>query len=167
MRSWYLHQCSTATEKRITYNPGPYQLTLTENRPWISNHFHCSVRDVHVGINHCGPNLLHDDVIKWKHFPRHRPFVRGIHRSSVNSPQKGQWRGDLIFSLICTWINGWVSNCEASDFRSHRAHYDFIVMMYGVCSGGRGTPTPTIHPPNYSINLCVLKHHGAPFTKRD
>ena len=31
----------------------------------------------------------HDDVIKWKHFPRYWPFVRGIHRSSVNSPDKG------------------------------------------------------------------------------
>ena len=25
--------------------------------------------------------LRHDDVIKWKHFPRNWPFVRGIHRS--------------------------------------------------------------------------------------
>ena len=32
----------------------------------------------------------HDDVIKWKHFPRYWPFVRGIHRSPVNSPHKGQ-----------------------------------------------------------------------------
>ena len=30
----------------------------------------------------------HDDVIKWKRFPRNWPFVRGIHRSPVNSPQK-------------------------------------------------------------------------------
>ena len=43
----------------------------------------------------------HDDVIKWKRFPRYWPFVRGIHRSPVNSPHKGQWRGALIFSLIC------------------------------------------------------------------
>ena len=28
----------------------------------------------------------HDDVIKWKHFPRYWPFVRGIPRSPVNSP---------------------------------------------------------------------------------
>ena len=33
-------------------------------------------------------NLLHDDVIKWKHFPRYWPFVRGIHWSPVNSPHK-------------------------------------------------------------------------------
>ena len=28
---------------------------------------------------------IHDDVIKWKHFPRYWPFVRGIHRSPMNS----------------------------------------------------------------------------------
>ena len=50
--------------------------------------------------------LPHDDVIKWKHFPRYWPFVRGIHRSPVNSPHKGQWRGALTFSLIWAWING-------------------------------------------------------------
>ena len=33
---------------------------------------------------------LHDDVIKWKHFPRNWPFVREIHRSPVNFPHKGQ-----------------------------------------------------------------------------
>ena len=26
-------------------------------------------------------SAFHDDVIKWKHFPRYWPFVRGIHRS--------------------------------------------------------------------------------------
>ena len=45
--------------------------------------------------------LTHDDVIKWKHFPRYWPFVRGIHLSPVNSPHKGQWHGALMLSLIC------------------------------------------------------------------
>ena len=71
---------------------------------------------------------VHDDVIKWKHFPRDWPFVRGIHRSPVNSPHKGQWRGALMFSLICAWINDWVNNREAGDLRRHRAHFDVIVM---------------------------------------
>ena len=53
----------------------------------------------------------HDDVIKWKHLPRYWPF----YRSPVNSPHKGQWRGALMFSLICVWINGWVNNREAGD----------------------------------------------------
>ena len=49
----------------------------------------------------------HDDVIKWKHFPRYWPFVRRIHRSTVNSLHKGQWRGAMMFSLICDW-NGFL-----------------------------------------------------------
>ena len=71
----------------------------------------------------------HDDVIKWKHFPRYWPFVRGIHRSPVNSPCKGQWRGALMFSLMCTQINGWVNNGEVGDLRRHLAHYDVTVMF--------------------------------------
>ena len=74
----------------------------------------------------------HDDFIKWKHFPRHWPFVRGIHWPSVNSPHKGQWRGALMFSLIWPWKNGWVNNREAYDLRRHRAHYDSIVMEEGI-----------------------------------
>ena len=72
--------------------------------------------------------VLHDDVIKWKHFPRYRPFVREIHRSPVNSPHKGQWRGALMFSLICTWLNGWVNNRNAGDLRWHRVHFAVSVM---------------------------------------
>ena len=74
--------------------------------------------------------IQHDNVIKWKHFPRYWPFVRGIRRSPVNSPHKGQWCGALIFSLICTWINGWVNNHEAGDLRRHPVHYDVIVMKW-------------------------------------
>ena len=75
----------------------------------------------------------------WRHqmetFPRYRPFVRGIHRSSVNCPYKGQWRGALIFLLIYAWINGCANNREASDLRRHRDHYDATVMCtaYNVC----------------------------------
>ena len=75
-------------------------------------------------------HICHDDVIKWKHFPRYWPFVRGIHRSTVTSPHKGQWRGALIFSLICVWINGWVNNRGAGDLRRYLAHYDVTVMYY-------------------------------------
>ena len=42
--------------------------------------------------------------------------------------KKGQWRGALMFSLICVWINGWVNNREAGDLRGYRAHYDITVM---------------------------------------
>ena len=74
---------------------------------------------------------FHDDVIKWKYFPRYWPFVRGIHRSPVNSPHKGQWRGALIFSSICARINGRVNNVHAGDLRRYRAHY-YVIVMYGA-----------------------------------
>ena len=73
-----------------------------------------------------------DDVIKWKHCPCYWPFVRGIHRSPMNSPHKGQWHGAFMFSLICAWINGWVNNRVAGDLRRHRAHYDVTVMCKTV-----------------------------------
>ena len=33
---------------------------------------------------------FHDDVIKWKHFPRYWAFVRGIYRPPVDSPTKAR-----------------------------------------------------------------------------
>ena len=94
----------------------------------------------HALTNHCFAVLpdyvaggwtlyfIHDDVIKWKHFPRNWPFVRKIHRSPVNFPHKGQWRGALMFTLICDRMNGWVNNHEAGDSRRYLAHCDVIVM---------------------------------------
>ena len=34
-----------------------------------------------------------------------------------NSPAPGQWRGALVFSFICVWIDSWVNNREAGDLR--------------------------------------------------
>ena len=94
--------------------------------------------------------ICHDDVIKWKHFPRYWPFVRGIHRSPVNSPHKGQWRGALMFSLICIWINGWVNNGKAGDLRRHRAHYD-VTVMCGL----------TTHTDTQNYNICFIQYFAA------
>ena len=71
---------------------------------------------------------FHDDVIKWKHFPRYWPYVRGIHRSSVNSPHKGQLHGALMFSFVRACTNGWSNNRDAGDLRRHRGHHDATVM---------------------------------------
>ena len=69
----------------------------------------------------------------WSHqmetFPRYWPSVRGIHRSTVNSPHKGQRRGTLMFSLVYPWLNAWVNNREAVVLRRYRAHHDVIVMQ--------------------------------------
>ena len=113
----------------------------------------------------------HDDVIKWKHFPRNWPFVREIHRSPVNFPHKGQWRGALMFSLIYAWINDWVNNCEAGDLRSQHGHYDVIVMRHltGVgCQLGilnRSSSIEIIHVHNTSLNHMVHPSHFVLYNK--
>ena len=50
----------------------------------------------------------------------------------MNAPHKGQWRGALMFSLICVWINDWANNREAGDLRRYRGHYDDNVMSPGI-----------------------------------
>ena len=40
----------------------------------------------------------------------------------------------LMFSLICTWINGWVNNCEAGDLRRNHAHYDVTAIYHRVAA---------------------------------
>ena len=64
--------------------------------------------------------------------PRYWPFVLGIHRSSVNSPHKGQWRGPLMIFFICARINGSVNNRETGDRRRHPDHYDVTIMLFLV-----------------------------------
>ena len=79
----------------------------------------------------------------WWYFPHYWPFVRGIHRSTMNSPHKGQWRRALMFSLIFAWVNGWVNIREAGDLRRYRAHYDVPVVFNHVSPDqarhGKGT----------------------------
>ena len=99
--------------------------TILSRRKWVK-----LIPSIHRCIIHryLFQSLFHDDVIKWRHFPRYWPFVRGIHRFPVTSPHKGQWRGALMFSLICVWINDWISNREAGDLGRYRAHYGVTVM---------------------------------------
>ena len=85
--------------------------------------------DGHGADSQSANMCIHDDVIKWKRFPRNWSFVRGIHQSPVNSPHKGQWRGALMFTLICVWINGCVNNRKAGDLRRYCAHYGVTVMI--------------------------------------
>ena len=45
-----------------------------------------------------------------------------------NSPRKGQWRGALMFSLMCARTNVWANSPDAGDLGRLRAHYDVILM---------------------------------------
>ena len=100
--------------------------------------------------------VIHDDVNKWKHFPRYWPFVRGIHRSPVNSPHKGQWRRALMFSFICARINGWANNRKAGDLRRHRGHYDVTVMSCKTTTTRNWIDTIIVHIAEYSQTAWFL-----------
>ena len=96
----------------------------------------------------------------WRHemetFLRYWPFVRGICRTLVNFPCKGQWRGALMFSLTCTWINDWVNNSEAGDLRCHCTHYDIIVMdlSYFIACWHKSDIFHDSQTNMFKINLC-------------
>ena len=138
----------------------------------VESEIRSTLCDRHVVLLHSGINILsswieslchvfHDDVSKWKHVLRYWPFVREIHRSPVNSPHKGQWRGALMFSLICALINDWVNNHEAGDLRRHRAHYDDIAVLRIF-----GIKTPWLGNTFSSIRLWPVCVGNPPLTIR-
>ena len=104
----------------------PYQRNLLENQVFLI--FFCR------GPIFLSPNTSNHHYCKrwWRRqmefFPRYWPFLWGIHRSPVNSPDKGQWREALIFSLISAWTNGWVNTRDDGDLRRNRSHYDVAAM---------------------------------------
>ena len=74
-----------------------YTLNLT------TTFWHCKKKSHYfwTGVYYAVHQLLHDDVIKWKHFPRNWPFVRGIHPVPGEFPaQRPVTRGfDVFFGL--------------------------------------------------------------------
>ena len=112
-------QCKVGNLTRMTVAISTRNATY--HHVWVADSFHLEIIILFI-------SMKHDDVIKWKRFPRYCPFVRGIHRSPVNPPHEGQWHGALMFSLIGAWINSWVNNRETADLRRRRTHYDAIVM---------------------------------------
>ena len=157
------HNDVTWTSWRLKSLPTRYRFALSPYKGLLMRKaFPChdvTIKHEHFDIVakgldcHLSGNRKHDDVIKWKHFPRYWPFVRGIHRSPVNSPHKGQWCGALVFSLIWVWINGWVNNREAVDLRRHRAH-DEVIVMNIVVNGTRN--------PHVAISKCPVSGLNTP-----
>ena len=98
---WYKKNYITAVLVKASLMHNPlHNLEVTVKRIW----FPMCLMPIGVIEQSDNPNtqstVLHDDVIKRKHFPRYWPFVRGIHLSPVNSLHKAQWRGALMCPLI-------------------------------------------------------------------
>ena len=102
--------------------------------------------------------FIQDDVTK--HFPGYWPYVRGIHWPPVDSHHKCQWRGALMFSLMCAWTNGLANNRNAG-LRRHGTHYDATVKMGSVfCTWIRACINNSIR----SLMLDVIAHSCHDFT---
>ena len=122
---------------------------------WL-DHYNQNCNKVYFQEFGCANRLCkgsHDGVIKWKYFPRYWPFVRGIHRSLVNSAHKGQWRGALMLSLIRAWTNSWANNRDAGDLRRHRVHYDVTAMP--------NSSTSNEHFPPLITSYCIIHRKAA------
>ena len=93
----------------------------------------------------------------WRH--QMETFSALLALCAGNSPHKGQWRGALMFSLICAWTNSWANNGDSGDLRRHRAHYGVIVMKMNTNIGGcykMSLLTRKRHVNYCEITACVL-----------
>ena len=75
-------------------------------------------------------------------------------------PAQSQWRGALMFSLICVWTNGSVNNREAGGLRRHRAHYDVIVMVASISYTATATTATQYHSDNTYLSISNHTQHS-------
>ena len=102
--------------------------------------------------------LVYDDVIKWKHFPRYWPFVRGIHRSPVNSRHKGQWRHNERDGVS----NHWRLDCLLNHFFRRRLKKTPKLRVTGLCEGNSQVTGefPAQRASNAENVSLWWRHHG-------
>ena len=111
---------------------------LSYSESWSESYFHAipGKRKPKTGYRRV-KKAINSQVISIKSSRRHQmetlsaspALCAGNSLVTGDSPHKGRWREALMFSLICTWINGWVKNREAGHLRRYCAQYDVIVML--------------------------------------
>ena len=127
---FYQNCCVILTDARVVR----HRYAWTDTDPWLFDKklYKCYQPRSDQGLVGVDYIITHDDVIKWKHFPRYWPFVRR------NSPATGEFPAqrpvtrsfDVFFDLRLKI--GWVNNGEAGELRRHIVHYDVTVMFCGV-----------------------------------
>ena len=134
---------------------------------------------VKIDVNMCGLAGVETRVrelvfdIDWCSWWRHQmeTFSALLALCAGNSPVAGEFRhkgqrcGNLMFSLICRWTNGWVNNWYTGDLRCHGTHYDVTVM----CQPHRMGRQQHLHLKQIwmdrwmeaSASSCMCPHHDA------
>ena len=118
---------------------------------WLSH----GVSRVSFVLNDWSNTILCMQTVRWIHHWHQEKKLTFVHTMMTSSngnifrvtiPLCGEFTGHRwipptkaseaefwCFILSAPWINGWVNNRKASDFRRHGAHYDVIV-MFSNCS---------------------------------
>ena len=142
----------------------------------ILNYSNVPGSDVHNRVSPISMNYLRDsdplscllEIFKlwWRYqmetFPRYWPFVRGMHRSPLNYPHKGQWRGALKFSLICA-LNKQLSKQSWSwwfetPLRSLWRHYNaFMRITLNQCHFDTAICVINIDISYRFVHICSIK----------
>ena len=102
----------------------------------------------------------------WRHqmetFSALLAIVQGIHRCPVNSQHKGQWRGALMFTLICAWIKrlskqswGWWFETSSLSLWRHRDEYLFKLLPIGIWIYSMLTRAFVIYKCMFRFNITV------------
>ena len=69
--------------------------------------------------------MAHDDIIRWKHFPRYWPFVKEIHQSPGYPSQRPLMRSFDVFLCALSLTK----SPDAGDLRRHAAHCDVTIVV--------------------------------------
>ena len=100
----FLHPLDTCHVQQISdliQNVADLFLWFVNVKCWVVLTCKLNIKLVNLNTNHV-------EAIKWKHFLRYWPFLRGIYRSPVNSLHKGPvTRSFDIFFDLC--LNKWLS----------------------------------------------------------
>ena len=111
-----------------------YQLVWPRRHPWF-NWCVTAYPSNDAGVNlrrskHANRGALQvrgHQISWWRHQMETFSALLALCAGNI-PPHKGQWRGALMFTLVCARINGWVNNREAGDLRRNRALYDVSLM---------------------------------------
>ena len=132
----------------------------TMNNTWHHDFFVQSLGKVNIKDNN--KDMHHSWWRQMETFSALLALCEG--NSPVNSPHKSQWRGALMFSKICAWINGWVNNGKTGDLRRHRAHYD-VTVMWPFVRGRHQSDSrqgPVVQKPFPCHGVIIFWHYNFP-----
>ena len=95
----------------------------------------------------------------WGESTGHRwiPLTKAI-GSPVDSHRKGQWRGALMFSLMCAWTIGRANSPEAVDFIYPWLVFAFELIIYSLQWCHNAHDDVSNHQPNDCLLTSLFRH---------